>query len=88
MCFSRKKTVVRPRRPAEAAYYSKWLWVTVVSVWLGIRNTDGLKIDTGGGREGGVDEYTWKTNIVLPSSSPTPLASGFYAEGFELQVYF
>lgn len=45
-CFCHGKTLVWSCRPAEAAYYSEWLWLTVVSVWPTIRNTDGLKMDT------------------------------------------
>lgn len=53
-CFSREKNAVRPcRSEKKAAHYSKWLRVTVVSLWPTIRNTDGLEIDTQDRKGGG-----------------------------------
>ena len=67
--FHAPGAVVWPCRPAEAACYSKWLCVTVVSIWPRIRNTTRLETDRV--RE----EYTWKTNTILRVKDWTHLSS-------------
>lgn len=84
--FHAPEVVVWPCRPAEAACYSKWLWVTVVSVWPGIRNT--IRLETDGQREGWGHLENKHRTAYWRLNPPVSQASVSHTEGFSLQVYF
>ena len=77
--FHAPGAVVRPCRPAEAACYSKWLWVTVVSVWPGIRNT--IRLETDRERERWVHLENKQRSAELKIESTCLATSVFYTGG-------
>lgn len=80
--FHARGVIVWPCRPAEAACYSKWLWVAVVSFWPRIRN--GVTLETRRERKVKLYSFHRKKSTIAPSSKMNQPARMFYKLDFRL----